>query len=88
MGTIKSEVAFQTTSASRVKFVRIFVFVVAGMAGLLFGLDQGVISGALPFIAKEWELTSRLQEWGSKFYDGRCSYWGNYCFKIIFWNWP
>lgn len=40
MGTIKSEVAFQTTSASRVKFVRIFVFVVAGMAGLLFGLDQ------------------------------------------------
>lgn len=47
MGTIKSEVAFQTTSASRVKFVRIFVFVVAGMAGLLFGLDQGVISGAL-----------------------------------------
>lgn len=41
MGTIKSEVAFQTTSASRVKFVRIFVFVVAGMAGLLFGLDQG-----------------------------------------------
>lgn len=63
MGTIKSEVAFQTTSASRVKFVRIFVFVVAGMAGLLFGLDQGVISGALPFIAKEWELTSRLQEW-------------------------
>lgn len=54
---------FQTTSAGKVKFVRIFVFVVAGMAGLLFGLDQGVISGALPFIAKEWELTSRLQEW-------------------------
>lgn len=43
MGTIKSEVAFQTTSASRVKFVRIFVFVVAGMAGLLFGLDQGFL---------------------------------------------
>lgn len=54
---------FQTTSAGKVKFVRIFVFVVAGMAGLLFGLDQGVISGALPFTAKEWELTSRLQEW-------------------------
>lgn len=54
---------FQTTSEGKVKFVRIFVFVAAGMAGLLFGLDQGVISGALPFIAKEWELTSRLQEW-------------------------
>jgi hypothetical protein len=38
MGTIKSEVAFQTTSASRVKFVRIFVFVVAGMAGLFLEL--------------------------------------------------
>lgn len=58
-----SQENFQTTSAGKVKFVRIFVFVVAGMAGLLFGLDQGVISGALPFIAKEWELTSRLQEW-------------------------
>lgn len=54
---------FQTTSEGKVKFVRIFVFVAAGMAGLLFGLDQGVISGALPFIAKEWDLTSRLQEW-------------------------
>lgn len=56
MGTIKSEVAFQTTSASRVKFVRIFVFVVAGMAGLLFGLDQGVISGALPLLLKNGNL--------------------------------
>lgn len=56
MGTIKSEVAFQTTSASRVKFVRIFVFVVAGMAGLLFGLDQGVISGALPLLPKNGNL--------------------------------
>lgn len=54
---------FQTNSAGKVKFVRIFVFVAAGMAGLLFGLDQGVISGALPFIAKEWELTSQQQEW-------------------------
>ena len=57
------EIGFQATSASKVKFVRIFVFVVAGMAGLLFGLDQGVISGALPFIAKEWNLNSHLQEW-------------------------
>lgn len=58
-----NNVTFQKTTESRVKFVRVFVFVVAGMAGLLFGLDQGVISGALPFIAKEWQLNSHLQEW-------------------------
>ena len=80
MGTIKSEVAFQTTSASRVKFVRIFVFVVAGMAGLLFGLDQGVYCQRMG----TYKSFTRM---GSKLYDGRCSYWGNYCFKIIFWNW-
>lgn len=57
------DLSFQATSESRVKFVRIFVFVVAGMAGLLFGLDQGVIAGALPFIAQEWQLDSHLQEW-------------------------
>ena len=44
MENVKEEIVFQSTTASRVKFVRIFVFIVAGMAGLLFGLDQGVIS--------------------------------------------
>ena len=43
--------------------VRKFIYFAAGMAGLLFGLDQGVISGALPFISKEWNLDSATQEW-------------------------
>ncbi len=37
-----------------------FVYIVgfaAALTGLLFGLDTGVISGALPFIAKEFHLT-------------------------------
>ena len=33
------------------------------MAGLLFGLDIGVIAGALPFITDHFVLSSRLQEW-------------------------
>ncbi len=46
--------------ASRLK---VFIYFAAGMAGLLFGLDQGVISGALPFISQEWNLSSSAQEW-------------------------
>ena len=61
---------FQTTSAGKVKFVRIFVFVVAGMAGLLFGLDQGVTD----------KQTSGM---GCKLHDGRCSCRCNRGFAII-----
>ncbi|WP_158936192.1 MFS transporter [Burkholderia sp. S171] len=35
----------------------------AALAGLLFGLDIGVIAGALPFIAKDFHVSDRLQEW-------------------------
>ena len=51
------------TTQKSTKKVRLFIFFTAGMAGLLFGLDQGVIAGALPFIAKEWALNSSQQEW-------------------------
>lgn len=50
-------------AAKQVARLRFFIYFAAGMAGLLFGLDQGVISGALPFISKEWNLDSSAQEW-------------------------
>ncbi|SDH33246.1 MFS transporter, SP family, arabinose:H+ symporter [Vibrio xiamenensis] len=39
------------------------VSVAASLAGLLFGLDIGLISGALPFITNEWSITIHQQEW-------------------------
>ena len=50
-------------TAKSVSRLRFFIYFAAGMAGLLFGLDQGVISGALPFISQEWNLDSSSQEW-------------------------
>jgi len=40
-----------------------FVSIAAAVAGLLFGLDIGVIAGALPFITDHFTLSNRLQEW-------------------------
>ncbi|MEQ5074481.1 sugar porter family MFS transporter [Providencia alcalifaciens] len=39
-----------------------FVGLLAALAGLFFGLDTGVISGALPFISRDFEISSTLQE--------------------------
>lgn len=41
----------------------IFTCTIAALAGLLFGLDIGVISGALPFIAKDFGVPDHVQEW-------------------------
>ena len=55
--------AKELDAAKSVSRIRMFIYFAAGMAGLLFGLDQGVISGALPFISQEWNLSSSAQEW-------------------------
>ena len=40
-----------------------FVGGIAALSGLLFGLDIGVIAGALPFLAHDLSITSHQQEW-------------------------
>ncbi|EIC82506.1 sugar transporter [Serratia sp. M24T3] len=40
-----------------------FVCFLAALAGLLFGLDIGVIAGALPFISHDFQISSHQQEW-------------------------
>ncbi len=39
------------------------VCLLAALAGLMFGLDIGVISGALDFIGKHFHASNRMQEW-------------------------
>ncbi len=48
---------------STVKTHKRYVAFAGAMAGLLFGLDCGVMGGALPFVASDMQLDSRLQEW-------------------------
>jgi sugar porter (SP) family MFS transporter len=40
-----------------------FIAAVAAIAGGLYGYDTGIISGALPQIAKDFQLDYRAQEW-------------------------
>jgi SP family galactose:H+ symporter-like MFS transporter len=46
-----------TVSPLRKKLVIYFIGFTAALAGLLFGLDVGVISGALPFLQNEFKLS-------------------------------
>ncbi len=55
-------VAGQTTAFSGHKPLVFVVAFIAALAGLLFGLDIGVISGALPFISKELLADTLTQE--------------------------
>lgn len=47
---------------SRHKFFVYVVGFIAALAGLLFGIDVGIISGARPFIAEEFHLSTAYQE--------------------------
>lgn len=49
--------------AKKYKPLVYIVALTAALAGLLFGLDIGVISGALKFIAKAFSATTFQQEW-------------------------
>lgn len=40
-----------------------FTAAVAALAGLMFGLDIGVISGALKFIGDEFQASDQTKEW-------------------------
>lgn len=54
------------TTDTRKKSSQRFLWVVgfiAALAGLLFGLDVGVIAGALPFLSDELKINTHQQEW-------------------------
>lgn len=50
------------SSSAQTNRQTILVCFLAALAGLLFGLDMGVIAGALPFIATQFNLSSHSQE--------------------------
>lgn len=55
--------AAATPSASRARTTAVFTCILAALAGLMFGLDIGVISGATSFIQKEFQVSNRTIEW-------------------------
>ena len=55
--------AIATTLRARSGFAAILACVLAALAGLMFGLDIGVISGATRFIQAEFKVTDHAIEW-------------------------
>ena len=51
------------TSADTGNFKTTLTGVIAALAGLMFGLDIGVISGALGFIGKAFQIDDAVKEW-------------------------
>lgn len=63
MVSINHDAALAPRAMRDTRRMNLFVSVSAAVAGLLFGLDIGVIAGSLPFITEHFALSSRLQEW-------------------------
>jgi MFS transporter, SP family, galactose:H+ symporter len=52
-----------TTGLAHVRGAALFTCVLAALAGLMFGLDIGVISGATQFIQKAFDVSDHVIEW-------------------------
>ena len=48
---------------ARIRATAVFTCLLAALAGLMFGLDIGVISGAQKFIQQEFHVDDRMLEW-------------------------
>ena len=55
--------AVASTLTSQPKATAVFTCVLAALAGLMFGLDIGVISGAPQFIQTEFGISDHTIEW-------------------------
>lgn len=53
----------QSIRQRKAKYFTWFVGGIAALSGLLFGLDIGVIAGALPFLAHDLSITNHQQKW-------------------------
>lgn len=51
------------TTVAHSRATAVFVCVLAALAGLMFGLDVGVISGATQFIQNEFHISDHIIEW-------------------------
>ncbi|WP_323748577.1 sugar porter family MFS transporter [Dyella silvae] len=55
--------AVATPSIIHARTTAVFTCILAALAGLMFGLDIGVISGATSFIQKEFQVSDHVIEW-------------------------
>ena len=51
------------TEIAHARGTALFTGVLAALAGLMFGLDVGVISGATQFIQKDFGVSDQVIEW-------------------------
>ncbi|WP_199098778.1 sugar porter family MFS transporter [Dyella sp. ASV21] len=55
--------AVATSPLHLARTAAVFTCILAALAGLMFGLDIGVIAGATPFIQKEFQISDQVIEW-------------------------